>query len=429
MKKNVLVFPCGSEIGLEIYKSLYGSTHFNVIGGSTVGDHGQFIYENYIDSIPYVDDPGFIEKINNTIVEHKISFIFPAHDDVVLKLAQEKANGNLKCEVITSPLGTCKIIRSKLKTYELLSGLISTPKVFKNITELVQSDFPIFMKPDVGQGSKGIYIAENYEEVIFYSKKDPSLLLLEYLPGKEYTIDCFTNKNGSLMFSKGRERRRISNGISVNSIAVRDDRFAKLADVINGALDLKGVWFFQVKENKSGDLVLMEVASRVAGTMGLIRCKGVNLPLLSLFEAQGHEIDIIENKDELIIDRALENKYKHSFTYGHVYLDLDDLVILDGKVNSRIIAFIYQCINRGVRLHLITRHNKDLKETLNQYRLNDIFDDLILVGEDDEKYKHISKQDAIFIDDSYAERKKVSEKCKIPVFDAHMIDSLLESYN
>jgi hypothetical protein len=38
MKKNVLVFPCGSEIGLEIHKSLSYSTHFTLVGGSSVDD-------------------------------------------------------------------------------------------------------------------------------------------------------------------------------------------------------------------------------------------------------------------------------------------------------------------------------------------------------------------------------------------------------
>ena len=56
--KNILVFPCGSEIALEIYKSLEFSTHFTLFGASSVKDHGEFIYKNYIllillKSLPY----------------------------------------------------------------------------------------------------------------------------------------------------------------------------------------------------------------------------------------------------------------------------------------------------------------------------------------------------------------------------------------
>lgn len=31
-----------------------------------MNDHGRYVYENYIDNIPYIDDTDFIEKINDT---------------------------------------------------------------------------------------------------------------------------------------------------------------------------------------------------------------------------------------------------------------------------------------------------------------------------------------------------------------------------
>ena len=41
--KNILVFPCGSEIALEIYRSLRYSTHFKLIGANSLDDHGKFV--------------------------------------------------------------------------------------------------------------------------------------------------------------------------------------------------------------------------------------------------------------------------------------------------------------------------------------------------------------------------------------------------
>ena len=48
MKKRVLVYPCGTEIGLEIYKSLRYSTHYELIGGGCENDHGRFVYDEII---------------------------------------------------------------------------------------------------------------------------------------------------------------------------------------------------------------------------------------------------------------------------------------------------------------------------------------------------------------------------------------------
>lgn len=427
MKKNVLVFPCGSEIGLEIYRSLEFSTHFNVIGGSSVDDHGMYVYRQYIGGLPNVDDPDFTERINALVDEYNIDFIFPAHDSVVLTLAREQAAGNLRCQVVTSPVETCEIARSKLRTYEVFEGVIPTPKVFER-TQLQNTDLPVFLKPDVGQGSKGTYLAKSMDEVEFYLSKDSSLLILENLPGKEYTIDCFTDRAGKLLFCEGRNRARISGGISVKSTTVEDSRFLELAQKINKTLTFRGMWFFQVKESHEGEFVLMEIAPRIAGTMGLVRCKGVNLALLSLFDAMEYDIDIFENEYEMTIDRALENRYSHNIHYNHVYLDFDDLVIFESKVNPMVMAFVFQCLNKGVKIHLLTKHKEDLEHTLLKHKLAGIFDEIIWIRDESEKHVHIKEKDAIFVDDSFAERKMIHEMHGIPVFDAHAIESLMEKF-
>jgi hypothetical protein len=40
---NVLVFPCGSEIGLELHRSLKDIRFVNLFGASSVSDHGEFV--------------------------------------------------------------------------------------------------------------------------------------------------------------------------------------------------------------------------------------------------------------------------------------------------------------------------------------------------------------------------------------------------
>jgi hypothetical protein len=429
MKKNVLVFPCGSEIGLEIHRSLNFSTHFDLFGGSSVDDHGKFVYKNYIGNIPKVDAGDFVEKLNTVIDMYQIDMIIPAHDSVVLKLAQEKEKNNLRCEVITSPLSTCEVARSKLRTYNLFKNIIPTPKIYESPNALHLKDFPVFLKPDVGQGSKGTFVAKSVEEVKFFLNQDPSLIIQEYLPGKEYTIDCFTDRNGNLLFSRGRERRRTLNGISVNTFYVDDSRFVEIAERINQKLIFRGAWFFQLKENNNGELVLMEVAPRIAGTMALARCKGVNLVLLSLFDALGIKVDILENKYNLVLDRALGSiYYRHNIKYNHVYLDLDDLIVFKDKINPKIMEFIFQCVNKKIEIHLITKHTKNLENSLKKYKLSGLFDELIWLDEGEEKYNYIREKEAIFIDDSFSERKKVYKACGIPVFDAHMIEALMEAF-
>lgn len=423
-KSNVLVFPCGSEIGLEIYRSLSLSTHFDLIGGSSVDDHGSLIYENYIGGLPLIDDEDFITKLNIIINNNKIDYIFPAHDSVVFKLAKESKMIN--CKIISSPVNTCIISRSKRLTYEVLRDVIPTPIIYSDIGKIKNEDFPVFLKPDIGQGSKGTCIANNREDIEFYLCKDQTLIVTELLPGDEFTIDCFTDKNGKLTVCLPRMRTRIQNGISARSEIVEDNKFNEIAESINSTIKFRGVWFFQLKRRSSGELVLLEIAPRVAGTMGLTRSRGVNLPLLSLFDVQEYDTEVMVNNYEILIDRALENKYKHNIKYNHVYIDLDDLIVFEDKVNPYVIAFLFQCTNKGVKAHLITRHRGDLTATLDRYKLTGIFNEVIWLKNKEDKHKFITEKSAIFIDDSFAERKSVHDKLGIPVFDAHMIESLLD---
>ena len=48
LKKKVLVFPCGSEIGLELHRALGKAKEVVLYGASSVSDHGEFVYENHI---------------------------------------------------------------------------------------------------------------------------------------------------------------------------------------------------------------------------------------------------------------------------------------------------------------------------------------------------------------------------------------------
>lgn len=424
MKKNVLVFPCGSEIGLEINRSLKYSTHFSVVGASSVSDHGKFVYDNYIEGVPYVGEDNFIEEINKIAKKYSIDYIFPAHDSVVLRLAEAKEAGELNCEVVTSNLETCRISRSKQKTYNHLKSSIECPEVYS--PDSVPNNTQVFMKPDVGQGSKGVYLANTKKEVEQYRAKDSSLLVLEYLPGKEYTIDCFTDMKGELLYSAARTRSRVSNGISTRSLSVEDERFKKIAEQINRKLIFRGVWFFQVKERSNKDLVLLEVSPRVAGTMGVSRVKGVNLVLLSLFDRGGVSVSIPKNLPVVMVDRALYNTYRHNIKYSHVYVDYDDTIIIKGSVNLQLIVFLYKAWQNKVKLHLITRHKGDIHESLKKHRLSDnLFDEIITLNEDQEKSNFILSDNSIFIDDSFSERSKVQEVNNILTFDTHSVEGLL----
>lgn len=421
---RILVFPCGSEVGLEIHRSFEHSPHFDLIGASSVSDHGSFVFRSYVEGIPFVNEPEFSGAISELVREKSIDLVMPAHDDAVVSIARLAFQGDLEATPVTAPLFTCMVARSKRLTYSELGGVVPTPHEYQTPELVSDSDFPVFLKPDHGQGSRGTYLVASRSELEFYVQLDPSLLILEFLPGREYTIDCFTDRHGVLRFASGRSRSRISGGISVRSEVLKDDRFNDFAERINSHLDFRGAWFFQLKEREDGELVLLEIAPRVAGTMGLTRCLGVNLPLLSAYDAIGRDVQIIRNDYQIVVDRSLRDSFKTSLTFRNVYLDLDDTLLNDGSINPKVMIFVHQCRNRDISVRLITRHSGDLKSTLEEHSLNSCFDEVIWLRSGEPKSAYITHDEAIFVDDSFAERADVSAHCRIPVFDAHMLEAL-----
>lgn len=423
MNINVAVFPAGTEIGLEINRALRYSKDIELYGFSSIRDHTRCVYKNYIADVPYFNDKAFLKVLNYYIKKLNIDFIYPAHDDVLLFLTKEQ--DKIESKIITSELQTVEICRSKKRTYDFFKEEDFIPKVYS--VDYIE-EFPVFLKPNIGQGSKGAQKINSRDEIEEAIKKIKDPVICEFLPGEEYTIDCFTDFKGTLKVCKQRIRRRIKDGISVDSEVVElETKIRNIAYVINKKLKINGAWFFQVKKDKKDDYKLLEIAPRIAGTMGLTRNLGINYPLLTIYNYMEIPIEIVENRFKIEIDRALFNRYSTDIYYEHVYVDLDDTLILKGKVNTFLIMFLYQCINNNKKIFLITRHGKNIEKTLKKHKISiDIFEDIIHLRNDENKSDVIKNYASIFIDDSFSERKKVSEERKIPVFDLDSIECLID---
>lgn len=424
LKKNILVFPCGSEIALDIYSSVRYSTYFNLIGANSVDDHGQYVYEDYIDGIPFVNDPAFIPTLSKIVKERNIDAIYPAMDIVITMTKQYEEE--LGCKVIAPPVETTEICLSKKLTYECLHGVVNIPKVY-DPQNIPNEEFPVFAKPIVGYSAKGTMKLNSQKEVANYLESKENMLVVEYLPGEEFTVDCFTDKEGMLLFSGARKRNRVSNGISVNTFFAEDQtEFNVFAQKINAKIKLRGAWFYQVKRNKDGNLTLLEIAARLGGSSLLSRAVGVNFALLTLFDAFDYKVCVFKNDYHVILDRALESKYKIDVNFDSVYCDYDDCLILDKKtVNVELVKFLYKCLNEKKKIYLLSKHeHTDLSEELRYFRLDHLFDEIIHIEPTSNKADYISSPKAIFIDDSNAERLNIKNKLNIPVFAPEMIDVL-----
>jgi len=424
--KNILVFPCGSEIGLEVYRSLKYSTHFNLIGGSSVDDHGKFLFDNYIGEIPFITGSDFIEKLKKIVALNDIDAIYPTMDVVAAIIKKNEIE--LKCKVVGSSKEATDVCNHKNKTYEILKNHIPVPDYVTSLNDVV--DYPVFIKPDVGYGSRNQILAHDKETALSYLERqseDKKMLFCEVLPGEEYTVDCFSDRYGHLHFCGARKRARITNGISVNTYQVSESEieYREFAEAINDVIKPRGAWFFQLKKDKNNQPKLLEVATRLGGSSSLFRMKGVNFAALSLFDCFEGDVSVRGNDYHIELDRALSNKYKITLNHEHIYIDYDDCILLGDKVNHEIVSFLYKSLGLNKKIYLITRHAGNLSSSLKKYRILELFDEIIHITDESKKSNYISHDDSIFIDDSYAEREDVYLTHGISVFSPEMIELFL----
>jgi carbamoyl-phosphate synthase large subunit len=420
---NILVFPGGTETGLEIHKALCQRRDMRLFSaGVDISNHAPYVFQRHC-VVPDIHDPSWIDALNCVIREYRIDYIYPTHDDVIVALCQNA--DRIEARIISSPLETCLVCRSKLRTYSLLSDSIPAPRVYTDVDAV--DEYPVFVKPDKGRGSLDTHLVHDEEHLRYLLRKpDQEYITLEYLPGDEYTVDCFSDRDAGLLFCGPRQRLRIKAGISVDSRPVRDPVFFEYARIISKRLKFHGAWFFQVKKDRYGVHKLLEVAPRIAGAMALYRVLGINFPLLSIYEQERIPVKILLNNLDVEIDRALVNRYRHNLVYDVVYVDLDDTLVINGAVNVHLVKYLYQCINKGIRLILLTQHAGDLRQTLERYRLAAIFDDVIQVEPGASKADYINEASAILIDDSFTERLGVFQKRGIPTFDCAMLEMLMD---
>ncbi|GHB62124.1 carbamoylphosphate synthase large subunit short form [Psychrosphaera saromensis] len=424
-KKNVLIFPAGSEIGIEVFNSLKYTHHFELFGASGKSDHASYMYResHYFESDFYIDDVKFVERFNELLTRWNIQFVIPTHDSISYFLATVRHKIN--AEIITSSEQANKVARFKNITYDVFKQYDFCPKVFNFTQEL---DYPVYLKPTDSQGGKGNCLIRNEIELSSYTELADTSVLCEFLPGKEYSVDCFTDFKGNLLFSGPRTRKRIHIGISFRSESVPlTEDIRNIANAINSELKPNGSWFFQIKQDVNGKWKLLEVATRQASTMAVYRANGINFALLSLFNAQEIPTSILNNNNAVSLDRYLGNRFKLAVEYTKIYIDLDETLIADSMVNPQIMAYLYQEKNAGKFIVLITKHKYNLTQTLNELAISEkLFDQIIHLQDSENKVDFIKPDNAIFIDNYFLDRLNVSEKLKIPVFDVDAVECLIK---
>lgn len=412
--RKVLVFPAGTEIGLEIARCLAYSKHFRPVGVNSILDHSEMLFPELVADAPRADDPGLADYLLALARRTGAELVLPAHDEAMAAVATLREHGLL---VVGPDPELASILRLKSATYDALDGCEGGAEDFLprryTAQTLPESGYPLFGRPDRGQGSVGAKRLENREQALAFLSGPRPGIVTEFLPGAEYTVDCYSDRTGQILSLIARERLRIRSGICVRVAEAAPQLFRSVAERINARLAPHGPWFFQLKRDASGTPRLMEVANRIAGTMGYDRVRGLNLVEMALHEATGLTVapPLPGPCPDFSYDRALCERVRwRSPLPEQVYVDFDDTVVLpDGRLNHELVGVLFGLKSRGVEVVLLSRHRGDLGEFLVRLGLTGLFARVHHMDRAGCKASCMPEAAfTVFVDDSFAERQAVA---------------------
>jgi hypothetical protein len=158
----------------------------------------------------------------------------------------------------------------------------------------------------------------------------------------------------------------------------------------------------------------------------LHRLFGVNLLALSLFEAGGHPVAVIPPLGHHVRASAEGLSIGLDQT-GPVFLDLDDTLLVHGEVHDGGRAFLARAKAQRLPVHLVTRHFQAPEKTLAAHGIDaGQFARIHWLTDGTPKSKVIEAAGgALFVDDSFKERREVREALGIPVFAPDVLAYLL----
>jgi carbamoyl-phosphate synthase large subunit len=270
--------------------------------------------------LPRPSEDSFAPSLLSICRREKVNVILPQVTAELYKLAEFKdvfeENGT---RVAVSSKKAIELSNNKS---ELMRAIESSnigslaPKFFvaKNIDSLRTyaeklgfPEKPFVVKPPVSSGMRGLRIVDNSLDLkeAFYTKKPddvyvrleeleralgdrfPELLVMEYLPGKEYTVDVLATDEPVIV---PRTRDLIRTGITFNATVEENSEIIEWSRKLAKLLKLEYACGFQMRLDENGSPKLIECNPRIQGTMVLSTLAGANIVYGAVKLALGEDV-------------------------------------------------------------------------------------------------------------------------------------------
>jgi carbamoyl-phosphate synthase large subunit len=241
--------------------------------------------------LPRGDDPGFVDAVLEVCRERDVDVVVPTVDSELAPLAETLDEfAALGVSVLVAPARALRRCLDKWALMQVADGTVPIPRSAPLDDDFDPEAFelPVLVKPRVGSGSRGVRRVDSWDALGHL--RDRSLLVQEFLPGPEYSLDVLATAAGEVRAVVPRERLRVDSGIAITSRTIHDEELESIGARAADVAGITGVANVQVMRDAAGTPRLIEINPRFPGTMPLTVASGVNMPRLALGELLGDPI-------------------------------------------------------------------------------------------------------------------------------------------
>ena len=260
--------------------------------------------------VPAGADPDFTSVLLARCQALGVHVVLPTVDAELRPLAHARPQyAAAGIALLLAPARALDVILDKLALARRCAGVVRVPRteLFGPGVDPERLTYPVIVKPRTGSGSRGVITVGSAVELAAL-ERSRALLVQEFLPGEEYSIDVLADASGHVIASVPRLRARVDSGVSVGGRTVRDEELSSFGRTVAQATGLTYVANVQCKRDAAGRPALLEVNPRMPGTLGLTIASGVDMPRLALAALRGQPLPATMGFRERAVVRFLDER-------------------------------------------------------------------------------------------------------------------------
>jgi carbamoyl-phosphate synthase large subunit len=197
-----------SSIGGDIAQSVAGiiAKSFDsafILGTDLTSDNSGKVVVNLFEISPSAEDENYVLWLSGFLKMHSVEYFIPVNEKelhVLASLSREELSQVLgDCSLIWAGRNAVTIFEDKLATSKFLESIgVRTPVHFLDPESIIKSDFPIIVKPNLGAGSRSLFICRTHRELEAALCFVSNPIIQQYVGDieNEFTAAIFRRPNG-----------------------------------------------------------------------------------------------------------------------------------------------------------------------------------------------------------------------------------------